>query len=150
MHPQYGNIGVKILYAAVLRDIFRFPPLETKVGKITWIIMSEYYDNSEYFKPRNAKRTYSTDLLGMRLYYRRCRSTSQLSRRRKSTSPPSLGSNLHTSLTLTISIVRRRRLHPAIQLHLPANPASRLQRPKRRHAPRRDLRPRNRRSPPRR
>jgi len=39
----YGNIGVKILYAAVLRDVFGFPPLETRVGKITWIIMVPVY-----------------------------------------------------------------------------------------------------------
>jgi hypothetical protein len=52
---QYGNIGVKILYAAVLRDVFGFPPLETRVGKITWIIMGECYDSNNFARCRNAK-----------------------------------------------------------------------------------------------
>lgn len=37
----YGNIGVKVLYAVIFRDIFKFPPLDTKVGKLTWIAFSK-------------------------------------------------------------------------------------------------------------
>lgn len=33
----YGNIGVKVFYSAVLRDVFRFPPLDTQKGKYLWI-----------------------------------------------------------------------------------------------------------------
>ncbi|KAJ5158839.1 transcriptional regulator family: Fungal Specific TF [Penicillium coprophilum] len=32
----YGNIGVKIVYNNILIDIFRFPPLDTRVGKIVY------------------------------------------------------------------------------------------------------------------
>ncbi|KAI9694370.1 MAG: hypothetical protein M1820_008970 [Bogoriella megaspora] len=33
----YGNIGIKVLYANVGRDVFRFPPLESKKGKLIFI-----------------------------------------------------------------------------------------------------------------
>ncbi|TKA78921.1 hypothetical protein B0A55_03921 [Friedmanniomyces simplex] len=33
----YGNIGVKVIYATVLRDMFNFPALDKKKGKIHWI-----------------------------------------------------------------------------------------------------------------
>jgi hypothetical protein len=33
----YGNIGVKVFYAAVLRDVFHFPPLDEKKGKWLWV-----------------------------------------------------------------------------------------------------------------
>ncbi|OQE37964.1 hypothetical protein PENCOP_c009G02656 [Penicillium coprophilum] len=32
----YGNIGVKIVYNNILMDIFGFPPLDTRVGKIVY------------------------------------------------------------------------------------------------------------------
>ena len=35
----YGNIGIKVLYAAVLRDVFRFPGLETNKGKWLWVAL---------------------------------------------------------------------------------------------------------------
>lgn len=38
----YGNIGVKIFYSAVLRDIFRLPALDTKFGKWLWVALSEF------------------------------------------------------------------------------------------------------------
>jgi hypothetical protein len=37
----YGNIGVKVLYSAVFRDIFRFPPLDQKLGKWIWVGLSK-------------------------------------------------------------------------------------------------------------
>jgi hypothetical protein len=33
----YGNIGIKVIYATVLRDIFGFPGLDKKKGKIIWV-----------------------------------------------------------------------------------------------------------------
>ncbi|EME87866.1 uncharacterized protein MYCFIDRAFT_159061 [Pseudocercospora fijiensis CIRAD86] len=39
----YGNIGVKVFYAAVLRDVFRFPPLDERKGKIVWIALVPIY-----------------------------------------------------------------------------------------------------------
>ena len=32
----YGNIGIKIIYASVLQDVFGAPPLDRKMGKILW------------------------------------------------------------------------------------------------------------------
>lgn len=37
----YGNIGVKVFYAAVLRDVFKFPPLDKKLGKWLWIAIGK-------------------------------------------------------------------------------------------------------------
>lgn len=37
----YGNIGVKVFYAAVLRDIFHFPPLGDKKGRLVWIALGK-------------------------------------------------------------------------------------------------------------
>lgn len=39
----YGNIGVKVFYAAVLRDVFRFPPLDHKTGKWIWVAVIPVY-----------------------------------------------------------------------------------------------------------
>ncbi|KAF1957239.1 hypothetical protein CC80DRAFT_40790 [Byssothecium circinans] len=39
----YGNIGVKVIYASVMRDMFGFPPLESKKGKIVWIVLVPIY-----------------------------------------------------------------------------------------------------------
>jgi len=36
----YGNIGVKVIYATILRDLFHFPALDKKMGKIIWIAIS--------------------------------------------------------------------------------------------------------------
>lgn len=33
----YGNIGIKVIYAAVFRDLLHFPGLETKKGKLIWV-----------------------------------------------------------------------------------------------------------------
>jgi len=33
----YGNIGIKVFYAAVLRDVFKFPGLDQKKGKWIWV-----------------------------------------------------------------------------------------------------------------
>lgn len=39
----YGNIGVKVFYAAVLRDLFRCPPLDQKAGKWIWVGLIPIY-----------------------------------------------------------------------------------------------------------
>lgn len=39
----YGNIGIKVIYASVLEDIFNFPSLEKKVGKILWAVIVPIY-----------------------------------------------------------------------------------------------------------
>jgi hypothetical protein len=33
----YGNIGIKVFYSSVLRDVFHFPPLDSRLGKYLWI-----------------------------------------------------------------------------------------------------------------
>jgi hypothetical protein len=33
----YGNIGIKVVYVEVLQEIFNFPSLTTKFGKLLWI-----------------------------------------------------------------------------------------------------------------
>ncbi|KAL1311506.1 hypothetical protein AAFC00_001629 [Neodothiora populina] len=33
----YGNIGIKVLYATVGRGFLKFPPLESKTGKLIWV-----------------------------------------------------------------------------------------------------------------
>lgn len=35
----YGNIGIKVIYNNVLIDIFNFPPLTTKKGKLAWVVI---------------------------------------------------------------------------------------------------------------
>jgi hypothetical protein len=37
----YGNIGIKIFYSAVLRDVFRLPPLDNKIGKWIWVALGK-------------------------------------------------------------------------------------------------------------
>jgi archaellum biogenesis protein FlaJ (TadC family) len=39
----YGNIGVKVFYSSVLRDVFRFPPLDKKTGKWIWVAIIPVY-----------------------------------------------------------------------------------------------------------
>ena len=39
----YGNIGVKVLYASVFRDIFKVPTLDTKKGKWIWVVLVPAY-----------------------------------------------------------------------------------------------------------
>jgi len=39
----YGNIGIKIFYSAVLRDVFRLPQLDTKIGKLLWVVIVPIY-----------------------------------------------------------------------------------------------------------
>jgi hypothetical protein len=38
----YGNIGIKVFYSAVLRDVFRFPPLDKTKGKWTWVALGMF------------------------------------------------------------------------------------------------------------
>lgn len=39
----YGNIGVKVFYAAVLRDVFNFPGLDEKKGKWIWVGLGMFF-----------------------------------------------------------------------------------------------------------
>ncbi|THY79686.1 amino acid transporter-like protein [Aureobasidium pullulans] len=39
----YGNIGIKVIYSNVLMEIFHFPPLTAKAGKLIWIILVPIY-----------------------------------------------------------------------------------------------------------
>lgn len=39
----YGNIGVKVLYNSIFVELFRFPPLTTKGGKIAWVVFIPIY-----------------------------------------------------------------------------------------------------------
>lgn len=39
----YGNIGIKVLYSNVLMDIFGFPSLAQKSGKLIWIALVPLY-----------------------------------------------------------------------------------------------------------
>ena len=39
----YGNIGIKVLYNNVGRDIFRLPILESKKGKLLWVLFVPTY-----------------------------------------------------------------------------------------------------------
>lgn len=39
----YGNIGVKVLYNSIFVELFRFPPLTTRGGKIAWVIFIPIY-----------------------------------------------------------------------------------------------------------
>ncbi|KAJ5812900.1 Amino acid transporter transmembrane [Penicillium robsamsonii] len=39
----YGNIGIKVFYNVVLRDIFRFPDLNSRTGKLLWIGLAPAY-----------------------------------------------------------------------------------------------------------
>jgi hypothetical protein len=39
----YGNIGIKVLYNQLLIDLFNFPPLTTKKGKIIWAMIVPVY-----------------------------------------------------------------------------------------------------------
>ncbi|KAI4760330.1 amino acid transporter-like protein [Aureobasidium sp. EXF-3400] len=39
----YGNIGIKVIYSNVLMELFHFPPLTAKAGKMIWIILVPIY-----------------------------------------------------------------------------------------------------------
>lgn len=39
----YGNIGIKVLYANIGREIFHFPPLEATKGKWIWVAFVPFY-----------------------------------------------------------------------------------------------------------
>lgn len=39
----YGNIGIKVLYNNILMDLFKFPPLINRKGKIIWAIIVPIY-----------------------------------------------------------------------------------------------------------
>lgn len=40
---RYGNIGIKVLYSNVGIDLFGFPPLQSRIGKISFAIMVPIY-----------------------------------------------------------------------------------------------------------
>ncbi|KAJ5948683.1 hypothetical protein N7454_001990 [Penicillium verhagenii] len=39
----YGNIGIKVFYSSVMRDVFHFPPLDSKLGKWIWTAIVPIY-----------------------------------------------------------------------------------------------------------
>jgi hypothetical protein len=39
----YGNIGIKVFYSSVLRDVFHFPPLDSRIGKWLWVGLVPVY-----------------------------------------------------------------------------------------------------------
>ena len=39
----YGNIGIKVFYSAVLRDVFHLPPLDQRYGKLLWVALGKSY-----------------------------------------------------------------------------------------------------------
>ncbi|PQE28339.1 transmembrane amino acid transporter protein [Rutstroemia sp. NJR-2017a BBW] len=39
----YGNIGIKVIYNNVLMELFHFPPLTSKRGKIMWVFVVPVY-----------------------------------------------------------------------------------------------------------
>ncbi|CAI7577243.1 unnamed protein product [Penicillium discolor] len=39
----YGNIGIKVFYSSVLRDVFRFPELNSRTGKWLWVGLVPVY-----------------------------------------------------------------------------------------------------------
>ncbi|EHK97262.1 putative N amino acid transport system protein [Glarea lozoyensis 74030] len=39
----YGNIGIKVMYVEVLQELFHFPPLTTKRGKLIWVALVPAY-----------------------------------------------------------------------------------------------------------
>ncbi|KAL8716140.1 MAG: hypothetical protein Q9220_000045 [cf. Caloplaca sp. 1 TL-2023] len=39
----YGNIGIKVVYSNVLMDLFGFPSLATKTGKLLWVAVVPIY-----------------------------------------------------------------------------------------------------------
>ncbi|KAI6839670.1 oligopeptide transporter protein [Hortaea werneckii] len=39
----YGNIGIKVFYASVFRDLLHFPPLDKKIGKWIWVGLVPVY-----------------------------------------------------------------------------------------------------------
>jgi hypothetical protein len=112
----YGNIGIKVLYSAVFRDVFKLPPLDKKMGKLIWVALGSSPPLHPLPSPPLTNTPRSSHLLGPRLDNRR---------RHPANRQPHL--------------LRRRPLHPTILLHLPPHPPRRLQRPERRYAPRRNL-----------
>ena len=52
----YGNIGIKVFYSAVLRDVFRAPPLDHKTGKWIWVAFGKLGFKSARFFYRAAPK----------------------------------------------------------------------------------------------
>lgn len=42
----YGNIGIKVFYSAVLRDLFHFPELNSRTGKWLWVGLGKLISSS--------------------------------------------------------------------------------------------------------
>ena len=98
----YGNIGVKVLYAAVFRDVFHLPPLDQKLGKIIWIGLgkpSTYPPLSHLCRVRLTVANLSSRLLGLCL------------------DPGCCGASSIVSGQLC-----RCRVHPPVHLHFSPNP----------------------------
>lgn len=64
----YGNIGIKVFYSAVFRDIFHFPALNSRTGKWLWVGLGELrYRSARLHLYININDSSSAYLLGPRL-----------------------------------------------------------------------------------
>lgn len=98
----YGNIGIKVMYAAVLRDLFKAPPLDDKKGKWLWVACGKFgMVSSRGFLALIVDC--SARILGLRLGSCGCDPSSLVPR-----------------------IFRWRRLHSAVYVHLPTAVDGRL------------------------
>jgi len=39
----YGNIGLKVIYSSIFMDLFGFPALSTRAGKLIWVVLIPIY-----------------------------------------------------------------------------------------------------------
>lgn len=76
----YGNIGIKVLYTAILEDVLKFPPLASKKGKWTWVVLGTRHlsSTSANFEHSLTLNTSST-VLGLSLHLSCCSSPDQQS-----------------------------------------------------------------------
>jgi hypothetical protein len=98
----YGNIGIKVLYAAIGRDLLGFPGLDKKKGKLIWIGLGMHSESLK-FMLGSVLTVFSSGLLGIGVCDRGRCATDCLS---------------HD--------LRRHGLHHAVQLHLPAASEGRI------------------------
>lgn len=103
----YGNIGIKVFYSAVLRDVFRLPPLNHKYGKLLWVALGKLSSpskitlevddvDSSFALLQSAANSVQSQSTGL------SRGSSQLLSRKLVTLPPSLA-QLASCSSLTLS-----------------------------------------------
>lgn len=101
----YGNIGIKVLYSSVLRDVFHFPPLDSRIGKRLWVVLGKSIFHVPILKqePPLTICSHSSGILDSRLGDSSSNPPDQLSR-----------------------FIRWRSLYSTILLHLPALASGRI------------------------